>query len=163
MKLLVIEPTLKPKYKEREFWWNIWFKVFFSKYAEIIWKDNALVQFPLKTDIAIGDVRYYYYEFGYRYVKNYIIRYNHIIADRLRGEENTIDREKFHVQTIFTDEDAINEQLESEMISLMGGSIHTTDGYDTRRTQKMYEDSESVPMHDTVDPPQRSIDVGDIK
>jgi len=117
--LLVTEKDLKPKYKPKEILWNIWYKRFFTLYAKTMWKDTIIVLYPLIVDIELGDIKYRFFKYNFSHVVNRINNYETVLSDRFNGKDDKFDTEEFHIKTVYTDENSINEQLEKEMFSHM--------------------------------------------
>lgn len=117
MDLLVTEEELKEEYHRKEWLWDTIYQRIAQKYANLLWKNNPLILFPLKIDITLGNMRYHYYKYGITRVKERIDGYGRIIAGKLRGRDFDLelDSKEFYIKTVLTDEESILDQLDKEI------------------------------------------------
>ena len=117
MNLLVTEKELKEEYRHREWQWNTFYRRVAQKYAEVLWKNNPLILYPLSMDIAIGNMKYRYFKFGIKHVWNRINRYHEVFARKFRGRDVDleVDSEQFYIRTVLTNEEDILDQLDKEI------------------------------------------------
>jgi len=120
--LIVTNRKLKPEYRRRNWWWNRFFKKFFLKYSESVWKNQALIAYPLTIDIELGTMRYFYMKYGFTHVYMRITKYNVIMVARLTGRGDIVDfleEEDFYEKTVLIREEDIKDQLDKEISEIM--------------------------------------------
>jgi len=116
--LLVTEKELKEEYVAKDELWKKVYRRVFSAYVKMRWRYNPLISYPLAIDIHLGTIKYYYFRFGASYVKKRIDNYNIVMGQKLEGRHIDLDPTDFYIQTVLTDEDSINEQLDKEIREL---------------------------------------------
>ncbi len=116
--LLVTEGKLKDEYAAKAELWNKVYRRIFSAYARLRWRHNPLISYPLAIEIHLGTMKYHYFKRGLFFVKHRIDNYKIIFSARLAGRKVDLNPDEFYIQTVLTDEDSINEQLEKEITEL---------------------------------------------
>jgi len=114
-RLLVETPELQHEYKERNRLWEKYYKRFCLFYA-LMWKKRPLIHYPLTIDIELGGMKYQYFRFGFKAVLRRIKCYNIILGSRLEGRSVDVDPKDFYIQTLLTDEQAVEDQLNKELL-----------------------------------------------
>ena len=118
MREIIVHKGLKPKYWLRSLWWKIVVRSVFLLYADI-WKEHAIVHYPLTIDIELGSMRLYYLKYGFHHVCERITTYNKLLADRIAGKEEEDLSPKFFQRAVkLTNPVSIEKQLEMEMQDL---------------------------------------------
>lgn len=116
--LLVTEGELKSEYQAKAELWDKVYRRIFTAYAKLRWRHNPLIAYPLAIDIHLGMMKYYYFKKGLFFVKFRIDNYKILFMARLEGRDFDLNPDDFYIQTVLTDEDSINEQLDKEIIEL---------------------------------------------
>jgi len=115
-RLLVETTELRPEYQERNRLWEKYYKRFFLFYAHMRWKPLAIVHYGVVIDIELGTVKYYYFKYGITYALKRIVNYNQVLAHRLEGRNVELDPKDFYIETLLTDSEQINNQLDKELL-----------------------------------------------
>ena len=116
-KLLVQTKELKPEFKRRNRLWNLFLRRYFLGFASI-WKEHPLIDYLLTIDIELGSMKYYYFQHGFKYTRDKIMKYNLVIAERLEGKEVELNLKDFYIQTLLTDKEQVENQLSIELEEL---------------------------------------------
>jgi hypothetical protein len=114
-RLLVETKELRPEYRERNRLWDKFYKRFCLTLA-LIWKSRPLIHYPLTIDIELGTMKYDYFKFGIEHTLRRIWRYNVIMGARLEGRNVDLDTKDFYIETLLTDEQAVEDQLNKELL-----------------------------------------------
>lgn len=116
-KLLVETKELKPEYQERNRLWEKYYKRFCLFLAHARWKPFSIIHYSIVIDIEIGMMKYYYFKYGMIHVIKRIKNYHTIIAQRVRDRGVELDPKDFHVHTLLTNTEEINDQLNKELLA----------------------------------------------
>jgi hypothetical protein len=113
-RLLVETKELRPEYQDLNRLWKNFYKRFCLTLVHLTWKSSA-IRYGITIDIELGTMKYHYFKHGMVHVIKRIKNYHFVLGHKLEGRID-IDPKDFYIQTLLTDKEQIDEQLNKELI-----------------------------------------------